>query len=90
MLATIPPEVWPAIESTVLDLMIAAYDAGYSSGAGLERATPADPTLAWLISETRRRWAAELRAGRQWIAPTAEPASPDWLRALQIGARDDA
>ena len=91
MLATIPPEAWKDIESTVLDLMVAAYDAGYTSGAGLDRCDPTDnPTLAWLISETRRRWAAELRAGRRWLDPArATPdelaAAPDWLAALEVG-----
>lgn len=82
---SIPPEIWKQIEPQVRFLMIAAFDAGFDTGAGMPHLPASDPELAQLLDDTRRQWADRLAAMEAWrrayLLPV--PPAPAWLAELQ-------
>jgi hypothetical protein len=82
---SIDPEIWDQIEPQIRFLMVAAFDAGFDTGAGVPSDIADDPDLAQLLDDTRRRWAdglATMEAWRQaYVLPLPPP--PQWLIEVQ-------
>ena len=82
---SIDDEIWEQIEPQVRFLMVAAFDAGFDTGAGMPKRASGDPELAQLLDDTRRRWADGLAAMEGWrrayVLPM--PPAPKWLREIQ-------
>jgi hypothetical protein len=82
---SISPEIWEQIEPQVRTLMVAAFDAGFDTGAGMPKRASGDPELAQLLNDTRRHWADGLAAMEAWrqayVLPL--PLAPKWLVEIQ-------
>lgn len=82
---SIDPKVWEQIEPQVRFLMVAAFDAGFATGAGTPHMPSGDVELAQLLDDTRRHWADGLAAMESWrrayVLPL--PPAPAWLREIQ-------
>jgi hypothetical protein len=76
---------WEQIEPQVRFLLVAAFDAGFDTGANLPQRPASDPELAQLLDDTRRHWADGLAAMEAWRRAYVLPAppAPAWLAEIQ-------
>lgn len=77
----IPPEIWPEIETAVLDLMLAAYERGLSRARLVAALPHAEPTVEVLLGEITRRY-NEREAARRAYGLATEPEAPPWLKRV--------
>jgi len=70
------------MERGLADLLLSAYDAGYSAGAGMECEAATHPGLRELLGTLAMRHQAEVLALRQWAdPPLLRDEIPGWLLA---------
>lgn len=70
-------------ERGIGDLLLSAYDAGYSAGAGIACEAATHPGLADLLTTLAERHRAEVLALREWADPPIRAADlPSWLLSL--------
>lgn len=70
------------LERGIGDLLLSAYDAGYSAGAGIACEAATHPGLADLLSTIAMRHQSEVLALRQWSDPAIRADDlPGWLLA---------
>lgn len=70
----------------IADLLLAAYDAGYSHAAGIPLESPQSPLLRQLLTTVAMRHQTEVLALRAWADPPLRRQIPPWLAALAAQA----
>jgi hypothetical protein len=70
------------VETSLADLLLTVYDAGYCAGANVSSAPPAHTGLADLLLLLEARHRAEILASRGWLPPPLlHDEIPGWLLA---------
>lgn len=70
------------VETSLADLLLTVYDAGYCAGANVPVETPAHVGLADLLMLIEARHRAEILASRGWLPPPLlHDEIPGWLLA---------
>lgn len=72
------------MERGIADLLLSAYDAGYSAGAGIACEAATHPGLRQLLGTIAMRHQSEVLALRQWSDPVVSADDlPGWLLAMR-------